>query len=255
MDLFSPVFGNLYPWGLGYLRAYMLAPNDAAKRQLINLNNATHMLEQIEKVALLPQPDGLKADCWGTASALVGSAIWDREFQPNGGFSGAREIGSVPELDALPMAEWRTVAFMLGLMRAIDAHHPDVRGGASVKKAKEVAVAHHAEFNLLANEKYCQNAWNKYQSVAHLCAAAFEPAFQGSSAAGESSLLLMLAIARDYQQFLTSFRPHGRAAALVPKSVAWLVPDNLNLPPVPTGITAPLTGSILLKVKEYRAPK
>jgi hypothetical protein len=66
--------------------------------------------------------------------------------------------------------------------------------------------------------------------------------------------LTTLSVALNYQQFMTSFKPHGRRTALVPLEVAWTVPPAARIVEMQAS-TGPLPAEGGQVLGSYRAPK
>jgi hypothetical protein len=109
-------------------------------------------------------------------------------------------------------------------------------------------------------------AWAQYRSVAHLCAAFTEAAAIAVKLGGDvrkeiedggvffSGLGRTLAVARNYQNFMTTYCPHGRRAPLVPIADVWEVPSAAKLKPMSASIDKlPPIG--VRALTNYRAPK
>jgi hypothetical protein len=63
-----------------------------------------------------------------------------------------------------------------------------------------------------------------------------------------------LAIARDIQDFATTFIPHGHTGPLLDRRKLWTVPSDLRLPPVEASVP-PLPSYLLDALRKYSAPQ
>jgi len=145
------------------------------------------------------------------------------------------------------------------------AHHSDLPGGASVKKA--IYILENSNLpNVTSNRTNLYNAWKRYKPVAHFCAALFDwfmIAYEHNetpeqvSAALESELNenfpMFLAEAEAYLKFGLEHRlPRAKAQTLLDPAETWVLPEYRPWPPSRYEPT-PLSGPLLEAALGYRA--
>ena len=161
---------------------------------------------------------------------------------------------------------WFAAGFILALVRRMAAHHADLPGGASVRKA--VFILEQVNLpNVPRNRHDIRKAWQTYKPVAHFCAALFDCfmiAYEHNktpeevSAALESELndnfLFFLSEAEAYLQFGLAYRlPRAKAQTLLEPVETWVLPQYRPWPNSPYE-PAPLSGPLLQAAQKYQAP-
>jgi hypothetical protein len=227
------------------------------------------------------------------ARALADPSAWVRDkffgdfLRPVGGaIGGAVSLTDSPSADALKQ-EWTRRWFgivytgkLVCLIFSINEHHPQV--GASLNKAiyvlretegkDEERNAGLRRFGFPSvYESSLKEAWRQFKPVAHLCAAYVTteshyyedelsrdfmeywlkpPAIYEDDMFGTFCL-----VARSVEQFVTTFRPHGRRQALISKDEIYSLPEKIFDPKVPLLSARRLTDDEMAALKTYRAPK
>jgi hypothetical protein len=207
---------------------------------------------------------------WEKLRKQVVADMFEKRIAPFGGISTVAMACGLEALSReIEKSQARTTAVgqLLYTIRCIAEHHPDARGGASVKKAVEIVTRMARDRpGAIKDRTRLMEAWKRSKTVAHLCAALVEGAAIGVKYGGSvrkeveqgalffSGLGRTLAVALDYQRFMTTFTPHGQSAPLVPASDAWLIPSQLTLREMSasTGRLSDVSSEIL---RTYRAPK
>ena len=140
----------------------------------------------------------------------VDRGAWSSAFEEFGGFSALRPLLSISAVppEPFPWAELETVGRVLLTVRSIEVHHRELLGGGSINKAMFLIERAHCSYGLLKNATYIKTAWRKYKNISHLASswvlidnAQVEPDLKG--------LRIFLTIAKDFEQFGISFRPHA----------------------------------------------
>jgi hypothetical protein len=158
---------------------------------------------------------------------------------------------------AFPMSEIVTTGFIMLLIRSIDVRYPELRGG-SIRKAvflTEDIARKQSGGVLIRNERDIRRTWAKFRDVAHLAAATV---FRGITAKEVKSLEtcddlpIFLAIARDFEQFGTTFYPHARKHPLLDQKTIWSVPKDMLLPDAGGALTIPLEEMDLAFLQNYK---
>lgn len=194
--------------------------------------------------------------------------IMNTHFRPHGGFASLVEgpgwAALCAEMDKHASA-WIATGRILYLIRCIAEYHPEVRGGASVKKAVALVSRFVEEEDAIKDRSRLVAAWSRFKPVAHLCAALLEAASAASKEDGPlrqeilggafyfQGLGRTLAVARDYQQFVTSFVPHAQREPFVRADRILGVPAKARIRPMSASIR-PLSPEMLETLADYRAP-
>ena len=227
------------------------------------------------------------------ARALADPSAWVRDklfsdfLKPLGGVIGsAVALTDSPSADALQQ-EWTRRWFgivytgkLVCLIFSINEHHPQV--GASLNKAiyvlretegkDEERNAGLRRFGFPSvYESSLKEAWRQFKPVAHLCAAYVTteshyyedelsrdfmeywlkpPAIYEDDVCGTFCL-----VARSVEQFVTTFRPHGRRQALISKDEIYSLPEKIFDPKVPLLSARRLTDDEMAALRTYKAPK
>jgi hypothetical protein len=227
------------------------------------------------------------------ARALADPSAWVRDklfsdfLKPLGGVIGsAIALTDSPSADALQQ-EWTRRWFgivytgkLVCLIFSINEHHPQV--GASLNKAiyvlretegkDEERNAGLRQFGFPSvYESSLKEAWRRFKPVAHLCAAYVTteshyyedelsrdfmeywlkpPAIYEDDVCGTFCL-----VARSVEQFVTTFRPHGRRQALISKDEIYSLPEKIFDPKAPLLSARRLTDDEMAALRTYKAPK
>ena len=255
------------------LLTYMAWPNDETRRKqymstlgatiIADMENATPEDFGDLGIAMARQAD------WEQLRKEVVERLSDRHFRPHGGFS---MVASAPGFEALASEvgkktrAWCATGQLLYTVRCIAEFHKDVPGGASVKKGVELMTNFVKGSDAIKDRTRIMDAWAVFKPVAHLCAAFTEAAAIALKFGGPvkreivdgapffSGLGRTLAVARDYEKFMTSFEPHGQRFPLVSPESAHRVPEKARLRSMPASIN-PLPTEMVDALKDYRAPK
>lgn len=240
------------------LLAYMGWPSNERRRNEYLANLGAMALAEIERAG--PAAFGVRDEQhWHRALALSKQ----RHFDLYGGFN---TLTTAPPYSAIT-AEWDhfrgamlAAGKILLIIRSVVLHHPDARGGASVNKA--VFLLEHVRPRV--KRTVAKQMWSRYKSVAPLCATLciFSSLLRQAGATGEqektefmfAELGMTLAIARELEDFATTFVPHGHSAPLLDRSKLWTIPADLRLPPVEIPMP-PLPGHLLDALRKYSAPQ
>jgi hypothetical protein len=243
------------------LLTYMAWPDDEIRRKQFL---ATLAAEAIGELQSLPPP-GFGA----TFRQHMIELMLEKHFHPHGGFSA---VAAAPGLDALrseiasKTPGWCAAGQLLFTIRCIAEFHADIRGGASVKKAVELMTRFVAGKDAIKDRTRIMAIWARFKPVAHLCAAYTEAAAIALKYGGTvrqeildgatffSGLGRTLAVARDYQAFMTAFTPQGQKAPLIGPDLVWRVPGRLRLREM-SGNISRLPDAMAAALREYRAPK
>ncbi len=220
-------------------------------------------------------------------SAWVRDKLFDDFLKPLGGvIGGAIALTDSPSADAL-MQEWTRRWFgivytgkLVCLIFSINEHHPQF--GASLNKAiyvlretdgkDEERNAGLRQFGFPSvYESSLKEAWRQFKPVAHLCAAYVTteshyyedelsrdfmeywlkpPALYQDDVFGT-----FCRVARSVEQFVTTFRPHGRRQALISKDEIYSLPEKIFEPKASPLSARKLTDDEMAALKTYRAPK
>jgi hypothetical protein len=231
------------------------------------------MLHPQDETARLRRRSALAVTCLAMSDqddepeALLRVASW---FSMSGGFKTASLSDPYEKQQRVFLKELPpilAVGAALHLVWAMDLHHrTQLAGGASLNKAIAIMLKYPVWPDSLS-ERSIRSAWSRRKSVAALCAAYalfFNNALRTPSGefadldkiegrvkiAFDGDLHLTLAIAAAYQQFGSSFRPHGDRPLLAEEEIWQLRGVEANeafLPP-------PLPSEMLAVAQEYRAP-
>lgn len=255
------------------LLAYMAWPNDPERRrQYLATIGAEVLADMHAKEPHHFAGYGLgeiDADSWAGIRKNVIEGMAAKYFHPHGGFGAVAAAPGISALQAELEANapsWCATGQLLYTIRSIDRFHGDVRGGASVHKAVELLERFIKAEDAIKDRTRIMKAWARYKPVAHLCAAyteamAIAVMYRGAvekdimdGAPFFSGLGRTLAVARDYQNFMTTFVPQAQRTPLVPEESVLKVPAGLVLHELPASI-GPLPDNMLSTLRSYRAPK
>jgi hypothetical protein len=258
MDLHWPSeIGLQFVWS--QIFAYMLWPHNAVKRRAHVIGGIALMLGELD------YPPYLRNHDWPNLSVMLEShqrvhGGEQREaralFGKLGGFP-ALEHALVKPPESFPVAELMTVGFVFETLYSINVHHPELRGGASVKKAAFLIESTYRGRGLVDNERDIRKAWSKYKDISHL-AASLRMMVGDEYLWGQRSLeglSIFLAIAKDLENFGVSFYPHARDLALLDSKKVWSVPKRLplRLPQLTGPAAPPIPDRDLAVLQDYRA--
>jgi hypothetical protein len=220
--------------------SYMVYPDDETGRRTFVAGNFAVALGEVEG---LPHEQKRDPACWEAAQLLCRSHLMEH-FDWFGGFRSLLEPGGVKprrsnrrkQLNVIqwprpneqhywPVREWVTVAHLLYFVRAIHA----CGGEASIRKAVFLTEECKGRNGLLLNRKHINDAWQDYKNVSHLAASLV---FCLSSPNFDFDLLhlgILLTVARQFQEFGTTFVPLGQAEPIpvLDTHKIWSVPDDL----------------------------
>jgi hypothetical protein len=239
--------------------AYMQWPDNAANRRA-DITRAVALMR-----GELDYPKKLRSHNWRKLSEMLDShqrvhAAERREarafFDELGGFPALESALTGPR-ESFPVGELMTVGFVLTTIYSINAHHPELRGGASVKKAAFLIERTYRGQGMIDNERDIRKAWVKYKTISHLAASLRvmirdEYLWEQRSLEG---LGIFFAIAKDLEDFGTSFFPHGRNSTLLDSRKVWSVPRHLplRLPRLTGPVTPPIPDNELTVLRKYQA--
>jgi hypothetical protein len=248
------------------LVSYMTWPSDeVARRHYLAMLGASALADLEHRE---PQNFGLALDNdqWARLRQSMMGSVAEEHFHPHGGFSAI--VASQSQADQARQIQkarrdWHTAGTLVYTLRSIARHHPELGRGASVRKVVGLMERFYAAPDTVANRTGILEAWARCKRIGHLCAAwlVFAADAKKRSQVGESlpadywlvdGLGITLAIARDYQHFLTSYYPHGQRQPLASEDELWLVPRSLTLPPAQAP-TAPLPHRALERLRAYQA--
>jgi hypothetical protein len=207
--------------------------------------------------------EGERATLWkdqfDKARSEMFGAIMADFYELGGGFGALLPTlrGFGPGMPEVRIAEVRTAAAMLDIVRTITEQHAEVNGPGSVNKAVYIFEKTGANHGILSGRTATLSAWRKYKNASHLgcaliyCAHRF-PIDDDSNSI--THIAVLLAVARDYQRFATGYSPGWqRRGPLLDPAEIWAVPDDLLLPAPPA--QAPLPEDMLNALREYQAPQ
>jgi hypothetical protein len=213
MDLFNR--DALYLGGISgiwtRIWAYMLWPSDEGRRKAYALSMVADALAAIERYAETDRDYAL---------AL---GIVYRNFRELGGWTAlARRWCSNTDDLKKNGKSLRTASAVLDIIRKTPS------GAGSLNKAVHVLDKTGLEYGLINGRNGVLNAWKNYRTVAHLKIALI---LSGGRAFGDCPRCLarFLAIARDYQQFATTYIVPRQKGVLIDPAEIWRVPDRLSL--------------------------
>lgn len=184
-------------------------------------------------------------------------------FLRHGGYGAVSEAPGMPQLAKLMRESLRrgyVAGTVLRLIMTVREHHSDVGGGASLNKAIYL-IERQSEGLQRKNRKDLIAAWSALKPVAHLCAAFIylsERAFHTDGTIPYSYFFgegigRLLAIAREFQEFATTFKAHGQKQPILEPSEIFTVPRALKLPAAVIDLN-PLSPEQLAALRDYRAP-
>jgi hypothetical protein len=212
--------------------------------------------------AMAARGDGGLAGLWKEEFAAVKSemfgAIMEDFHELGGGFGALLSTlqGLGPGMQQPRVEEVRTAAAILDIVRTIAEQHADIKGPGSINKAVFIIEATGSNYGLIHSRTAVMSAWRKYKNVAHLacgliyCASRFP--IEGYSD-NITQIAVLLAVARDYQQFATTYFPGWqRRGPLLDPAEIWSVPEELLLPSPPA--QGPLPDDMLNALRKYQAP-
>lgn len=161
--------------------------------------------------------------------------------------------------------QWLGTGFVLGLVRRMALHHPELRGGASVNKAKHIVEAVGIP-GVPRNSCDVSLAWTTYKPVAHFCAAIFDTTMEVAQIEADPQIgiaIISKKIADDIVQFLsdaeaylmfglTYSSPRAMAKTVLDPDKTWTLPKHGPWPPAPD---IPRLNDELLRIaRNYKAP-
>jgi len=200
---------------------------------------------------------GLWKEQFDQAQSEMFGAIMADFYELGGGFAALLPTlrGFGPGMPEVRIAEVRTAAAVLDIIRTISEQHADVNGPGSVNKAVYILEKTGANHRLLRGRTAILSAWRKYKNVAHLgCALNYRASRFPIDDNSHNIVQIahLLAVARDYQRFATGFFPGWqRRRPLLDPAEIWAVPDDLLLPAAPA--QGPLPEDMLDALREYQA--
>jgi hypothetical protein len=234
MELFgADTHLSLIPGIWTRLFSYMFWPTDEQQRKAYRAQSFVAALDSIERnSARDPQYDrayhivhGMFRQCCGWAALTTG-------------FPGLEGWGRT----------LRTAAAVLDVIRRTP------REG-SLNKAIHVISTTAKTYELIGNRTDIREAWKSHRNVAHLGVALvfLRPPHEDSELDEPRQLRRFFAIARDYQNFATSYRMPRQKKPLVGEAEIWSTPADFRthpLRPLP-----PLPADMLAALRTYQAPK
>jgi hypothetical protein len=245
------------------LFAYMGWPDDPLRRQAHVASCAAKGIAGIDYVISSRGPD-MSPDLRALADGVKNT--WNRVFYDFGGFNSLALLLDPDEPpDRFPGAAVNSVADVLLTVRSIEVRHPELRAGGSINKASWLIALGKGQRDVLLNETQIKRAWRKYRNVSHL-AAAIRRLVQTRPVRYENldylskinhefdtdELVLFMLIAKDYEDFLTSFCTHG-GHALADREKIWSLPERLQIPKCPNPLVPPLHEHDLALLRRYQA--
>lgn len=260
------------------VRAVMAWPDPAdepARREYVATLMSMHLADLKTKRNTLPDP--LAAEGWEeTILAVEQHEAWMAVQSEFGAWfneaGGHASVSMAPGFRAFQkdfggrVGGWFAAGLILALVRRMAAHHADLPGGASVRKA--VFILEQVNLpNVPRNRNDLRRAWETYKPVAHFCAALFDwfmIAYEHNetpeqvAAAMDHELndnfLMFLSEAEAYLEFGLDHRlPRAKAQTLLDPIKTWVLPAYRPWPYSPCG-PAPLSGPLLQAALQYRAP-
>jgi hypothetical protein len=226
---------------------YMISPDDEARRRAFVARGFADALGTLERIEQPLDPDPTMA------LQLVWGSLWQDFYELAGGLDALTTASGAPHAwhaDAVRLRDWTTVASILCLVRAIDAHGVE----ASIGKAMFLITACKGRHGVSRSMTDIRNAWRKYKKISHLAAGVLLcKTLRGFDFGGIVWLGVFLAVARDLQRFGTSFiiNAKERVTLLDPSSI-WSVPEDLPLPDLDTSIFCRLDERGIEVLKNYR---
>ncbi len=209
--------------------AYMGWPQNAARRRAQVASYLAGGLGALDKLRAKWRSEGRGTEVLEVVDAVGGA--WSSAFQEFGGFSALEPLlsTSVVSPEPFPLGELITVGRVLLTVRSISVHHRELHGGGSIEKAAALIECAHGHHGLIIrNEKGIKEAWRKYRNISHL-AASWLLIENAKVVHDLEGLYIFLVIAKDFEEFATSFRPHSRKEFLVDQREIWSVPRTLPL--------------------------
>jgi hypothetical protein len=255
------------------MMSYVTWPRDESRRKQYLASMGAVALGDFENK--LPEAFGeigvayARNSDWSALQREVMEQLAERHFRPHGGF---RVVANSPAIEALnceiatKSKQTLAVGQLLYVIRCMAEYHSEIKGGASLSKAVEVMEACIDAKGALRNRSGLMAAWSEFKCVAHVCAALTEThakahkhggAFAKAISEGGAffaGLGWTLAVAHDYQQFMTGFIPHGQPKPLVSIEEALTLPAGVVLRTV-KGSTGALPPKAIEAMQSYKAPK
>ena len=258
LDLVKPTPSFELALAAHRLAAYLAWPKDEnRRRQYLATLGATTLQDFLK---LRAYRDG---DVLPESVREVENRVFSEVFLGHGGWGTVAEAPGTASLKKL-MGEnarhWYVAGTVLCLIMRIHKHHSDIGRGGSINKAVYL-IEQQSEGLVRKNRKDLIASWADSKPVAHLCAAIVhlsERAFHingnlpGRHLFGEG-IGELLATAREFQDFATTYRAHGQKGPLLEPSEIFTVPPSLRLPTVMIDLT-PIPPQQLAALGNYRAP-
>ncbi len=240
------------------MAAYLAWPNDENRRRqyLATLGATTlHGFESLRAsrtADILPQP-----------VREAENRVFSEVFLRHGGYGTVSEapgMGRLKKLMGEDTRHWYVAGTVLCLIMTIHKHHSEIRRGGSVNKAVYL-IEQHSEGRVRRNRKDLLASWAGSKPVAHLCAAIVHLRERAFHTNGNYSMRHLfgegigelLAAARHFQDFATTYTAHGQKGPLLKPSEIFMVPALLRLPRLVIDLT-PLPPKQLVTLTNYRAP-
>jgi len=225
---------------------YMISPDDEVRRRSFLARGFADALGTLERIEQPVDPDTTMA------LQLVWGSLWKDFYDLAGGLDALTAASVGPhdwQADAVRLRDWTTVASILCLVRAIDAHGVE----ASIGKAMFLIAACKGRHGVSRSMTHIRNAWRKYKNVSHLAAGVLIcKTLKGFDFSGIVWLGVFLAVARDLQRFGTSFILNTKErVTLLDPSCIWSVPEDLPLPELDTSIFCRLDERGIEVLKNY----
>jgi hypothetical protein len=237
MELFGPdLHLSLISGMWTRLLSYMFWPDDEQQRQVYCALPLVRALSSIDEKSTR-DPD------YADAYHIVHDA-----FRRGRGWRALDKAGlPSPKGYGVPL---RTAAAILDIIRRAP------RDG-SLNKAVHVVSETAKTYGLIGNRTRILQAWKSHRSVAHLgVALVFLGEFREQREFDDPRRLgRFITIARDYQNFIVSYRPPRQSKPLVSEGEIWSIPADLRVgrlrlrQPLP-----PLPADMLAALRAYRAP-
>ncbi len=258
LDLIKPTPSFALAIAAHRLTAYLAWPNDENRRRqyLATLGATTlHGFESLRAsrtADILPQP-----------VREAKNRVFSEVFLRHGGYGTVSEapgMGRLKKLMGEAAPRWYVAGTVLCLIMTIHKHHSEIRRGGSVNKAVYL-IEQHSEGLVRKNRKDLLASWAVSKPVAHLCAAIVHLSERAFHTNGNISVRHLfgegigdlLAAAREFQDFATTYRAHGQKGPLLEPSEIFTVAPSLTLPTVMIDLT-PLPPQQLAALGKYRAP-
>lgn len=252
---------------IAVLRIYavMAWPGDHQRQEQYIASELAELMAKFEEQIQVSGDPLFKLKIAHKARIATRSDFEEQFFIPHGGYGAVAQAPGTERLEKnfmAPVQKWLVPSIILTATARISKHHPEIKGGGSVNKGVFLIenIAKRVPDNALPKTaSLIRKIWTDFKPVAHLCAGWMLTNFAtnkmtGTNAKEKDDLRLFLSASKWFEDFATTYVPHGRGSPLVSPAEIYEIPETADGIMPQDIIIEPLSDFELEIINEYVAP-